>query len=302
MIETAAPSEPIPFRVLLDEAMKLTRRHFGRLFLPVAVPLAIVAGLVTVVQVGFLADVYRSASPAMMFSGRGCVVFVGLLLVWMLMRALASVVLTAAAVDGASQRPIDVGTSWRFLLQPSTLGTVILSLLVISIGFVFLVLPGIYLGLGFSLLLPVMAAEGLRGTAAMKRSWTLVRYNPHKRFFQNTATKVFVLYLVAGLIAYALGLLIQLPLTLAMGVRAARTVAGGGTPAAVTANYWLQVPSAILQSLISTAIAIYTSFGIVLLYMDVVRRKEGGELASAIDARFGAAPEAAPTPPGTTPA
>ena len=38
------PAEPIPFRVLLDEAMKLTRRHFARMYLPVAIPIALLAG------------------------------------------------------------------------------------------------------------------------------------------------------------------------------------------------------------------------------------------------------------------
>jgi hypothetical protein len=52
MIDAAVPAEPIPFRLLLDEAMKLTRRHFGAMFLPVAVPLALLAGLVTVAQLG----------------------------------------------------------------------------------------------------------------------------------------------------------------------------------------------------------------------------------------------------------
>jgi hypothetical protein len=219
----------------------------------------------------------------------------------MIMRALASGVLTAAAVDGVSNRPIDIGASWRFLLQPSTLGTLILALVAIAIGFLFLVFPGIYLALRLSFLLPVMAAEGLRGTAAMSRSWSLVRYNPHKRFFQNTATKIFLLYFVALLIGYALGLIVQLPFTVVQGVRAARVVTEGGSPAAFAPDYWLQVPSAMLSSLVSTAIAVYTSFGIVLLYVDVVRRKEGGDLASAIAARFGGAAPA-PPPPGTSPA
>ena len=36
MTDPAIPAEPIPFRALLDEAMKLTRRHFGTVYLSVA--------------------------------------------------------------------------------------------------------------------------------------------------------------------------------------------------------------------------------------------------------------------------
>lgn len=303
MTEPAVPSEPIPFRVLLDEAMKLTRRHFGALFWPVAIPLALLAGLVTLAQAAFMADMAGAGarSPAAMWTGRGCFVFLGVMLIWLILRGLASGVLTAAAVDGASNRPIEMRAKWSFLLQPSTLATLVLALVSIAVGFCFLILPGIYIGLRLSFLLPVMAAEGLRGTAAMKRSWNLVRYNPHKRFLDNTATKIFLLYFVAGLIGYAISFVVELPFTAIQGVRAARVVTSGGTPM-FAPDYWLQVPSAMLTSLVSTAITIYTSFGIVLLYFDVVSRKEGGDLASAIDARFGGGTGAAPAAPGTSPA
>ena len=65
------------------------------------------------------------------------------------------------------------------------------------------------------------------------------------------------------------------------------------------ATLWMQVPSSMLSQLVSTAVSIYSSFGIVLLYLDVVRRKEGKDLASAIDARFGGA---SPAPPLNPPA
>jgi hypothetical protein len=140
-----------------------------------------------------------------------------------------------------------------------------------------------------------MAAEGLRTRAAMGRSWRLVRYNPHKRFINNTATKVFVLYFVAGLIAWLVGLVVQLPLTAMMGVAAARDIAAGQTGGATSsAALWAQVPAQMIGQLVATAVKIYTSFGLVLLYLDVVRRKEGKDLASAIDARFGGASPAAP--------
>jgi hypothetical protein len=166
---------------------------------------------------------------------------------------------------------------------------------VIFIGFCLLIVPGIYFFLRLSFLVPVMAAEGLRTRAAMRRSWTLVRYNPHKSFIKNTATKVFLLYFVAGLIAWLVGLVVQLPLTAMMGVAAARDVAAGQTGgAAASPALWVQVPAQMIGQLVSTAVKIYTSFGLVLLYLDVIRRKEGKDLASAIDARFGGAGPAAP--------
>jgi hypothetical protein len=292
------PAEPIPFRVLLDEAMKLTRRHFGKMYLPVAIPLALLGALVVVLQVRFVQGV-AGAGVANPFASGGCAGYFGILFVWLALNGLSSAVLTSAAVDGASGRPVSMKARWGFILRPSTLGTLLLTIVTIAAGFCLLVFPGIYAGLRLSFLVPVMAAEGLKGTAAMGRSWNLVKYNPHKRFLDNTATKIFLLYLVAGLIAWLVSLLVQLPFTALRGVAAARSIAAGQAPGAASGvALWTEVPAQIVGQLVSTAVKIYSSFGIVLLYLDVVRRKEGTDLASAIDARFGDPSPAAPaTPP-----
>jgi hypothetical protein len=298
MTESTVPVEPIPFRELLDEAMKLTRRHFGAIYLLVAVPLALLATVTVVLQSRYLQEMAGPRGAAAMVSGRGCLTFIASLALTMIVQGLTSGVLTAAAVDGASGRPIDIKANWAFILQPRSLGTLFLSLVVILAGFICLIIPGVYLMLGLSFVVPVMAAERLFGSGALGRSWKLVRYNPHKGFLKNTPTKIFLLYLVAGLIAYAVTFFIQLPFSAMQGVRVARSVASGAAanPQAIYGPIWMRMASAILGSLTTTAVYIYSSFGIVLLYQDVVRRKEGSDLAAAIDARFGGqpAPPAAP--------
>lgn len=298
MTDPAVPAEPIPFRVLLDEAMKLTRRHFGTMYLLVAVPLALLAVVTVVLQTRYMREMTGPGGAAAMFSGRGCITFMGSLALSLILQGLTSGVLTSAAVDGANSRPIDMKAKWAFILQPRSIGTLLFSFVAIVAGFICFIVPGIYLMLGLSFVVPVMAAEGLFGSGALGRSWKLVRYNPHKGFLANTSTKVFLLYLVTGLIAYAINFFVQLPFTIMQGARMAHTIASGtaADPRAIAGPVWVQMPSAILGSLVTTAVSIYASFGIVLLYLDVVRRKEGGDLAAAIDARFGgpSAPPAAP--------
>ena len=100
-----------------------------------------------------------------------------------------------------------------------------------------------------------------------------MRYNPHKGFLANTSTKIFLLYLVAGPIAYAVVFFVQL-FHRDAGVRIARGIAAGGADLqAVYGSIW-RGSSAVLGSLASTVVGIYSAFGIVLLYQDVVR--EGG--------------------------
>jgi hypothetical protein len=301
MMDATVPAEPMPFRDLLDGAMKLTRRYFGTVYPSVAIPIAVITTLSAIVQLRWMAGAMkesaaaaRAGNPAAMFGG--CGTFLVTMFASLVVHGITYAVLTSACVDGAASRPISMSAKWAFVLQPGVIGTLLLAFLAVAAGLICLVLPGLYIGLMLSFVIPVMAAEGLRGGDALGRSWRLTRYNPHKRFLANPATKIFVLYLVAGLITYAVSFLIQLPFTAMQGYRMARTISSGqpaDAQALVGGMMWWQLPSVILGSLVSTAVSVYTSFGLVLLYLDVVRRKEGGDLAAAIDARF---PGGAPSP------
>jgi hypothetical protein len=307
MIDSTVSAEPMPFRVLLDEAMKLTRRFFRVIYPSVAIPLAVIAVLLMVVQIRFLTGwmgrgmaAPQGMTPENAMFG-GCAAYMVTILASLAVHGLTYAVLTSACVDGAAGRPISMGAKWSFVFEPSTLWTLVLAFFAVAAGLMCLILPGLYIGLMLSFVIPVMAAENLRGGAALGRSWRLIRYNPHKRFLANTGTKIFLLYLVGALIAYAVSFIVQLPFTAMQGYRMVRTIsAGGGADPSVVFGrmLWWQLPSAILSSLVSTAVGVYTSFGLVLLYLDVVRRKEGVDLAAAIDAHFpGAPPPAAPGAP-----
>jgi hypothetical protein len=299
MNEAALPAEPIPFRVLLDEAMKLTRRYFKEIYPSVAIPMALIAVGVLFVQQRFMREVQEATRNPQLWMSSGCLSYVGILLLYFSVAGLNSAVTASAAMDGARGQAVDMRKKWAFVLSPAVLLTLVLALIAVCVGFLFLVFPGIYIGLRLAFLVPVMAAEGLRGTSAMGRSWKLVRYNPGKRFIQNTATKVFLLYFVSTVIGWLASALIQLPFTALRGVAAAREISSGrpGSAQATLYMHWTQFPQTILSSLISTGIGLYASFGLVLLYLDVVRRKEGSELAAAIDARFGAPAGSLPRAP-----
>ena len=79
MSAPAIPAEPIPFRVLLDEAMRPTRRHFGRIYLPVAIPLALLSWDRRVrsrSRCG-VSDFTSGRNPAALFTGTGCIAMMG---------------------------------------------------------------------------------------------------------------------------------------------------------------------------------------------------------------------------------
>ncbi|MEP6994658.1 MAG: hypothetical protein ABI968_09070 [Acidobacteriota bacterium] len=301
MNDAMPPAEPIPFRVLLDDAMKRTRRHFKTVYPAVAIPIALaMVGMVTF-QMTWIASWTGSVRTSVPFNPATCLgVIVGAVLSMVIM-SVATAALIAAAVDAVSEKPVDMKVEWGFILRGASLATLTLQGLAVLAGMICLLFPGIWIFLMLSFVVPVMAAEDLRGGDALKRSWALVRYNPHHRFLEHTAVKVFLLYFVAGLISYAVSSLVQLPFTVARGVLTARDVAAGRArdPQLMMSAYlWLQLPSVLLGSLVSTAVSVYSSFGLALLYFDVRRRKEGTDLQAAIGARFGAEP----TPPATSPA
>jgi hypothetical protein len=229
------------------------------------------------------------------------------MVVWLVVYYLSYAVLLGAAVDAVAQRPVEMGRAWLAMVRPRTLGTLFLIATATALGFTCCVLPGIYLGLLFSFTVPVMVDEGLFGTTAMRRSADLARYNPQRAFDADPRFKVFVIVFVGFLLGYAISMLVQLPLIVVQQVMMAREIAGGRRmdPAAVMARMsLLQVPAQVLGMLTNTAVHLYVSFGLALLYVDVKRRREGSDLEAAVEQivrshlgpAAGAAPSTTPMP------
>ena len=299
MTTLPALDQPLPFRILLDEAVRLARRHFRRMYLPVALPLAAFSGLAALLQGLMMMWAASRAddaapSPALVFGGviGFAVSMIGFMAVYMLSYA----VLFAAAIEATAGREVSMPRMWRFVLRPAVFGTMLLTAVAVAAGFVCCVLPGIYVGLLLSFVVPVMLEEGMAGPDAMRRSAELARYNPRRSLETDPRIKVFVLLFVATVLSYAVNMMIQLPAMVLQQYLLFRDAAGGeaADPAAVMARLtWLQVPTQVLSVLVNTAVHLYMCFGLALLFMDVRRRKEGRDLEAAI-ARL------AEPPPATT--
>jgi hypothetical protein len=291
----SAITEPIPFRLLVDEAVKWTRRHFRAMYLPVAVPISIVNGLIPVAQALWFSSMLNpeeSPGPAQMFVGMGAFLIVALLagVVW----GLGYEALLQAATDAVQGQPMSMKRAWIFTIRPRVFGTSVLAGLCVVVGCVFCLLPGLFLGLLFSMLVPVMAAERLYGMDAITRSAQLVRYNPMGGIGNSPLLKVFLIFFLGYLLSGAVGMAVQLPFIVAQQILIFRAAAEGASdPASVMSTaVWLQVPGNMLNGLVTTAVQLYMSFALVLFYVDLRRRQEGGDLEAAIREMRG--PEGAP--------
>jgi hypothetical protein len=175
----------------------------------------------------------------------------------------------------------------------------LLSAIAFAAGLMCCFLPGIYVGLLFSLLIPVMVEEGQAGTAALSRSAELMRYNPQGDLAADPRGKAFLIVFVGTIMGYALTLMLQLPFVIAQQLYVLRMAAGGRTvdPAAMmTVVTWFQVPSNMLGSLGQTAVQLYIGVGLALLYLDIRGRKDGADLEAGVARLEGSAPPPADTP------
>lgn len=299
-----ATLRPLPLRLLLDEAIRRGRRHFGQTYLPVAVPIAVASGLFALAPQGWTSPQTLGGPP----SPADAIVSAGVTLaaaaLFFLLYSLGYAVLFAGAVDAVAGRPVSMKRAWRTIVGPRALGTLFLKWLSVAAGFLCCLLPGVYLGMVFSLVLPAMVEEGIFGAAALRRSAELARYNPRRALAEDPRIKAFVISFVGWLLGLTLGFLIQLPMQVIVQVFLFRSIAGGARPdpAAMMASLqWLQVPTNMLSMLAQTAVSLYVSFGLALLYFDVRGRKEGMDIEQALDALSGKRPsaEALPAaPPG----
>lgn len=282
----AAAPGPMPFRMLLDEAVRLGRRNFRTLYPSVAVALALAGMLMTASQV------------AMTLSGQLLLaaLFFPLLLIYMLLLAVASLALQFGALDAAAGRPVRMGDRWRLAVRPRVLGTVALWWLANLASLLCCFFPALYVVPLLSLVPAAMLEEGRFGSDALSRSAELTRWNPQHRFLDTPLVKVLAFLFVGYLLSAVVGLLAALPFQLPIYLATFRAAASGEEPP-LNALMWLQVPGALVSGLASTAVMVYVACGIALLFFDFRGRKEGSDLEARIGDVFGEPPPP-PAPAG----
>jgi hypothetical protein len=284
----------LPFTLLIDEAMKLMRRHFKVMFPAVAAPLAVAAAATAVFQALMLKNITTEISPAGMPTFSLGSIVMGLLQMFILI--VGMIALQKAAVEATAGRPVDMRAAWRFALRPTVLGTLILQGLAV-VASVFACCVGVlYVAPLLALTGPAMADEGVVGPTALSRSATLTRYNPRGNFLETPQVKALGLMLITALISYTMSAVVTIPFQLPMYLDMFRDIAAGNEPnlAGMSQWAWLQIPAQVLNMVATIAVATYSSFAYALLFFDTRARKEGSDLAGEIHAVFGPGAPAAP--------
>jgi hypothetical protein len=226
---------------ILDTAFRLLRNHFALLVgisATVSVP-AYVLGA----AVGRLLDQgpAERSLPTMLVGSLGVV----------LILTTAWTIITAAITYACAELYCGRTPSWRAALARGQrsfvplVGTTLLSGVLVTIGLLLLLAPGIYLTLSWVILWPVMVTERCFGMRALRRSRELMR---------GHLLRALGLLIVVGLISNVLSASLTLPF---LGLPRLQMLASGVVSAVTTA---------------------YGAAATVLLYFDVRSRKEAFDL------------------------
>jgi hypothetical protein len=218
------PSAPLSIGGVLDNALRLYRYVIGRCW-PVALIYSVVAGAFGVIwelttaqvavpgadrlQVLPVAQVLRlMLSP---------LVIGGFLLVIVISMVFYGALVKSESVLARGDAPLSLGEAVAVGLRrmPGVLLGTLIFLLAIGVGFVLLIIPGIYLFGKLQLWSVSMFTEDASALDALKISWRLTR----KRWWRGTAILsvaailIYVFALAFGLVAAAIGALVHLGLT-----------------------------------------------------------------------------------------
>lgn len=267
--------QPLAIGDVLDETFRIYRRQF-RTFVVVmgivAVPLAIISSLIQLVA-GTLGESLQR-NPTSITSLAGITAFLVLMIVGLL-GGLARVVAAAAAVRITSNAilglPIDVGAAYREAF--SRLGSVLWAsflagLVAIVLAITCLGIPfAIYIGLGWMLVIPLIILEGQGATAALGRSWELVR---------SHRWRLLITMFLMGLIA---ALLVGIPTGLFAFVMGIVAVVFQANPFVMTLT---QIGNIVLGALGETLFGAISYITLTLLYYDLRIRKEAFDLQQRV--------------------
>lgn len=286
-----------PFLALLDEAVVVARGVFRPIFLPVAAAPALASGLWALIQATTLRNMFNFSQPEPDFGAfaGGMLLTYAMVFVFAAVRAVAGAAMVAGAGWHLQGEPVSGGRVWRWALRGRTLGTLFLSMVFVGLGWMCCMLPGIYLAIVYAVGIPVLFWEEMSGYPALARSRQLVIYDPQRRVFSPGMGWVLLAWIATVVLTWGVSLAVQLPLSMVQQVFMMRHVMGqaqqqaAAGPQALFPSWFVgaQVVFTMISTLGQQLVALFSASLFTLLYLRLRGRKEGTDLAGALD-RLGA--------------
>jgi hypothetical protein len=266
---TGLDLRPLSMGEILDRTFSLYRRYFV-LFVGIsAIPQILVLAL-RLAQILLLPPTYSSLSSTIWL---GLVILVASLVAYLLSQG-GTVLAVSELYLG---RPTTIGESLRRVWNEigSIFGVVFLNSLVIGVGLILFIVPGIYLACRLLVCVPAAMIEKRGARESLERSFDLTRDN---------AVRSFLILLLSVVLSWAAQMLLSAPFTL--------MIALNRTDFAML-RIWMacsQIGASLGSILIGPILLIATS----VYYYDLRVRKEAFDLQIMLDPDSQAAPRTGP--------
>jgi Membrane domain of glycerophosphoryl diester phosphodiesterase len=245
---------PLSTSELLDRTFHLYRNHFLLFVGITAIPQLLVLMLRLV--------------GAVMITGRTFALFGSVLgLVAGLISYAAIEISQAATVMAVSnihlERPVSIGAAFSAAKQSMwrVIGISFAVAIAVGVALIFLIIPGIYVALMWSLAIPVTVLEGGGLAVSTTRS---------KELTKGSRGRIFVIYLLILVLTMIVAIIFQMPLGILVAL------IGRGNPA--TSVGLIQAVSAIGTFLSTSLVGGLAVIALTLIYYDQRVRKEGFDL------------------------
>jgi hypothetical protein len=284
MAVTRLDLRPMDLGDILDQTFRLYRAHFMTFFLiMLAVQAPVFLGQLAVqtsLQPLYQGGRTATAGPVFQMLGASfAYIVVAFLAVQVGIGTLTTAVSSIYLGD-----PIGIGEALRRVrpILGKLLGTTMLSGLIVVLGLMACLVPGVYFALSYLLVSEVVVIEGLGPMAALRRSSDLMRRKSDKGFLRNNITKASVILLITFALAFMAKMIVGVPFTIVQVMSYnPRHMPNAFAP--------LMLLQGILTMIMQAGVGPIGTIAMILFYYDIRIRKEGFDL-QVLAAALGAQP------------
>lgn len=186
---------------------------------------------------------------------------------WILLAIIMYGALIQMSINALNERDVKIGDALRTGLRYyfPILGIMIIYIICMFAGLMLLIIPGIFIALGWALVLHVKVIEGETITGSFSRAWSLSK--GYKRW-------ILLMMFIFGVLGAVIGLIFQLPV-LFFGNSQTAILEGESM------SFW--VANAIGTGLAQMVSAALTYVGLTATYLEIRRVKEGVESSNLAD-------------------
>ena len=264
---------PMGIGDILDRTFRLYRSHFMPFFLVMLAVQAMAYVCTVAWQMSFWTHLHATpralVGPAALSSS---LLFIPVMFVIFVLNQIGIGTLTAAVSAAILQHEVSMRAAFRAVRGKlgRLLGASLLNTLIILLGFMLCIIPGIYFSMWYLLVSEVVVLENLGATAALPRSKELMRVKTDRGFAHHNYTKAGIILLITFALGAVVGGMIGVPFGIARALSGPRDMGNPFAPLALLQG--------VLTMAVQAAVAPVGRIAMILFYYDIRIRKEGFDL------------------------